>query len=172
MKKLLFGVLVLFCLSSTAQAYFVSFDSTGSGIAGNYLSFDAFNLEGWSIENPYSTGTTNILTYQEIATGIFTESFTLAISSGTNSNNLGSSFKTEFKPDLYIDVVLSGFYDYYTDVAYFKDGSAVMYDEEPLFSGEEANKVAELSFASALPARGIGGIIGKNGRQLPIDITF
>ena len=172
MKKILAALFVTLFLCTSAQAFSVSFDKLGTGNDANLIKYDVFQLVATTETITLPAGTVNlnstpasgqrteqIWTYQDITTGIFTESFTAMVLGGfMTSPNSFDSFSNVF-----IDVNLDGTYYNDSNIT-FTGGNATMY------SG--ANLIASFSYESALISSLSGSLLGAHPHDLGMLINF
>src|SRR3989339_1106072 len=128
MKKFLAALFITLFLCSSAQAYSLGFDPTGSGdetvTPGAYDNIDGMQLLGFA-EAADGSGIAplqDIWTFQD-ASGDFTETFTLRVAYGERADNTD----TDFYSNVFLDVTLTGNYNIATGLTTFDTGNATMY---------------------------------------------
>ncbi|RQW85128.1 MAG: PEP-CTERM sorting domain-containing protein [Geobacter sp.] len=152
MKKFFLSVVMLLSMVSFAQAYTVSFDWDGTGAASGLTDYEAFQL------NSYSP----IITYQNAATGVFTEAFTVFVFGGYTP---GATTADPYfaPPSMKIDLALTGQYVNDQNI-FFTGGSATMYDA--------TNQIATFDFDSALISQLSGSLLQDENLGMKIDFAF
>ncbi|MGE4519403.1 MAG: PEP-CTERM sorting domain-containing protein [Desulfobacteraceae bacterium] len=169
MKRTFLVFLLTLFLCGSASAYTVSFDPDGTN--SNFYDVDIMNLGGVAEANPDTPFGAHIFTYQDIATGQFTESFTQSL----NTLQDGFGFETNiFSKNILVDITLTGQYVSDSEI-YFSGGNVIMYkDINPSYSFENGldTKIAELSYTSSLISELTGSLIGANGLSMKIDVGF
>eukprot|EP01155_Anaeramoeba_flamelloides_P003820 Anaeramoba_flamelloidesa1063959_21.p1 GENE.a1063959_21~~a1063959_21.p1 ORF type:complete len:258 (-),score=41.39 a1063959_21:23-796(-) len=172
-KRLLLAVLITLFSLSSAQAYYISFDQTGSGNDANLVDMDIWSLTGWSETNTDTGAVGDIFTYQDILTGAFTEDFTLEIDQGQDSALPSLTGTFEFT-NLYADVHLEG--TYYDDqniqfslgtIQIYSDISGIVGD----YDGTDID-VATLTLTSALTSSLSGSLLAENDLAMLVDLAF
>lgn len=170
-------LIVSLFLCASANAYTVSFDHDGTGATGTLTDFDEFDfveVGEWNTDANGGVGEFgDVFTYQNSGTGVFTESFTIKITEGSNSD-LGAAGDVTFIPSLYIDVTLNG--QYVNDSAiFFTGGSGIFYNDiggDFDYTGAAGeNQIATFSFANALISELDGTLLGET-LGMKIDFTF
>lgn len=173
MKNLMITLALLFMMTTTAQAYYISFDQNGTGNDANLVEMDLWSLTGWSETNVDAGEVGDIFTYQDIDTGEFYENFTFEIDQGQDSALPSATGTFEFT-DLFADVYLAG--TYYDDqniefslgsIQVYKDSSGIRGD----YDGTDTD-VATLSLSSALLSSLEGSLLGEDGLGMLVDLAF
>jgi hypothetical protein len=171
MKKILAALFVTMFLCTSAQAFTVFFDQTGSGLDVNLVETQIMQLN--SMNNPivlpadavHLLGETNpdqnghIFTYQNKTTGDFTEKFTVRVTEGIDSNTNYITYT-----NIFLDIDLIGKY-IDDDNIYFTGGSARMYKTGVI------EDIASFSLGSALISD-LAGTLLTDLLAMKIDFEF
>jgi len=172
MKKFIAILCTVFLMAGSANAFStVMFDKGGTGNDANLLEYSLFQLIYTldTIALPPSTfnipsgtpasgnRTQHIWTFQDVATGAFTESFTAQVLQGQTTAPSTESFA-----NTYIDVDLNGTYFSDTNIQ-FSGGTGTMYNNNDV--------IATFGFQSALISQ-LGGSILTPSDFLGMKIDF
>ncbi len=169
MKKIIMALLITLFLVSSAHATFISFDSTGSGVDANLLSMDEWQMVAYAEVDPYTGESGDVFTYQDMATGLFTEDFTMRVTEGRDTST--SSYYAF--PPFFVDVDLTG--QYYSDTnIQFSTGAVQMYDDIDNDGNYSAGDIdiATLSMTSALVSQLSGSLLGTMPLGMKVDLSF
>lgn len=174
MKKILAALFVTLFLCTSAQAYTLGFDPTGSGnetvILNAYEMIDGMQLLGYAeaADGSAVSPLQDIWTFQG-PTGDFVEDFTLRVAYGEHADNTD----TDFYSNIFLDVSLTGNYNIITGLTTFSVGSAIMYldaDGDRDYTGAD-NDIASLTLTNSL-ATTVGGSLLESTLSLDMDLQF
>ena len=168
MKKILITLLLVFFAATSAQAFTIEFDSTGSGDDTNLETMNEWNLLNTPEYNADADANGDIWTYQDSATGDFSEDFTLRLTGGAwDTEGIIYTFN-----NLAVDIHLDGNYVDDSEIN-FTGGSAIVYADDGDYDYEVGEIIiAELSYSSSLISNLSGGLQSEVGLQMLVDIEF
>lgn len=174
MNKVLLALLITLLTVTSAPAFFISFDQSGSGNDANLVLMDEWQMNTLSEFNTDAGQVGDVFTYQTLSTGAFTESFTMRITEGRNSSLAAPFDVTDFVPDLFADVQLNGTYFSDSNIQ-FNGGSIQVYKElAGAFGNFDAGDtdIATLDLTSALTSQLSGALLGAQDLAMRVDLNF
>lgn len=173
MKKFIVTFALTFLLCSSAQAYTVLFDPTGSGTNSNLQNTASMQLNNRAEEIMLPDGTFEpgaVFTFQNIISGIFEEEFTVSVAYGNDADGLTQHSYTS----IFMDIRLEGKYNSDTNIV-FTGGAATMYrDANGDYDYNDGDdEIAVFAFSSALVSQLSGSLLGDLGNLgMKIDFAF
>ncbi|MDA3789572.1 MAG: PEP-CTERM sorting domain-containing protein [Desulfobacula sp.] len=142
MKRILVGFLLTLFLCSTASAYSVGFNPTGS-TGGPFTGITAFALgsNAESEDTPQGTSVAqDVWSYEDPVTHDFYETFTLQLNNadlddGTQWDLDGNSGSTDYF--MYVDISLNGNTDLLNELTTFSLGEAIIYIDDQTLGNQD-----------------------------------